>query len=56
MQRGSALMIAGVGLIVMGVLALKLTDRNLFWAMIALGAAVGSWGGIQVSERARPNA
>jgi len=49
-------MLAGTGLIVMGVLALKLTDRNLFWALIAIGGCVGSWGGIQVSERARPNA
>ncbi len=53
MQRGSALMLAGVGLVIMGVLALKLTDRNLFWALIALGAATGSFGGVQVAGRAR---
>ncbi len=54
MQRGTALMAAGIGLIIMGILALKLTDRNLWWALIALGGIVGSVGGISVSEKARP--
>ena len=54
MQRGTALMIFGLMLLLMGVLALKLTDRNLWWGLIALGAAVGAHGGISVSGRARP--
>jgi hypothetical protein len=54
MQRGTALMAFGVLLIIMGILALKLTDRNLFWGLIALGAGIGASGGVQVSQRARP--
>ncbi len=53
MQRGSAEIFLGIGLIIVGILGLKLTDMNLFWALIALGAAVGSKGGISVSQRAR---
>jgi len=53
MQRGTAEIFLGIGLILMGILALKLTDSNLWWAAIALGAAVGSHGGIAVSQRAR---
>ena len=54
MQRGSLLMVFGLALILAGVLGLKLTDLNLFWAAVAAGAAIGSFGGIQVSQRARP--
>ncbi len=43
----------GIGLIVIGILGLKMTDVNLWWLSIALGAAVGSVGGISVSQRAR---
>lgn len=53
MQRGSAEVFLGLGLIILGILCLKLTDRNLFWAMVALGAVVGCHGGISVSTRAR---
>ena len=53
MQRGSAEIFLGLGLIVVGIFGLKLTDLNYFWALIALGAAVGSKGGISVSQRAR---
>ncbi|MBX3191312.1 MAG: hypothetical protein KF819_30220 [Labilithrix sp.] len=53
MQRGSAEIFLGLGLILVGILGLKLTDMNLFWALIALGAAIGSKGGISVSQRAR---
>ena len=56
MQRGTALIVLGLGLIVMGILALKLTDRNLFWALIAAGAATASRGGISISQRTRPAA
>jgi hypothetical protein len=53
MQRGSAEIFLALGLIIMGILGLKLTDMNAFWAMIALGAAIGCHGGIAVSQRAR---
>ena len=53
MQRGTAEVFLGLGLIILGILALKLTDQNYWWALIALGAIVGSKGGIAVSQRAR---
>ena len=53
MQRGTALIFLALGTIVAGVLALKLTDMNVFWALIALGGALGCVGGISVSQRAR---
>lgn len=53
MQRGSAEIFLGLGLIVLGVLALKLTDQNYWWGAIALGSVIGSKGGISVSQRAR---
>jgi len=54
MQRGSLLMVFGLALLISGVIAIKLTDLNLCWAAIAAGAIIGSYGGIQVSKRARP--
>lgn len=53
MQRGTAEIFLGLGLIVLGILALKLTDLNYWWASIALGAMVGSHGAIAVSRSAR---
>lgn len=53
MQRGSAEIFLGLGLILVGILALKLTDRSIWWALIALGSIVGCHGGISVSQRAR---
>lgn len=53
MQRGSAEIFLALGLIIIGILGLKLTDMNLFWVCIAVGAAVGCHGGISVSQRAR---
>ena len=53
MQRGSAEIFLGLGLLILGILALKLTDQNYWWAAIALGAIVGSKGAISVSQRAR---
>lgn len=53
MQRGTVFLFLGIFSILAGVLALKLTDRNVFWALIALGAAIGSHGGISISQRAR---
>lgn len=53
MQRGTALVFFGMALIVMGVVALKLTDQSLWWAVIAAGAATGCYGGISISQRAQ---
>lgn len=53
MQRGSAEIFLGLGLIILGILLLKLTDRDYWWAAIALGSIIGSKGGISVSQRAR---
>jgi hypothetical protein len=53
MQRGSAEIFLALGLILIGIMGLKLTDMNLFWVAIALGAVVGCHGGISVSQRAR---
>ena len=53
MQRGSAEIFLALGLIIIAVLGLKLTDMNAFWALIALGAALGCHGGISISQRAR---
>jgi hypothetical protein len=53
MQRGSMQVFLGIGLLVVGIFGLKLTDVNYWWAAIALGAIVGCHGAIQVSERAR---
>jgi hypothetical protein len=53
MQRGTAQIFLGIGLILLGILALKLTDQNYWWASIALGAVVGVTGGISISQRAR---
>lgn len=53
MQRGTAQIFLGIGLILMGILGLKLTDLNLWWVAIALGAAIGSHGGISIAQTAR---
>ncbi len=53
MQRGTAQIFLGIALILIGIMGLKLTDYNYWWLSIALGAAVGSVGGISVSRRAR---
>ncbi len=53
MQRGSALVFLGIGLVVIGILGLKMTDLDYFWLAIAAGGIIGSKGAISVSERAR---
>jgi len=53
MQRGTAEIFLAIGLILLGVLMLKLTDLNFWWASIALGAAIGCHGAISISQRAR---
>jgi hypothetical protein len=53
MQRGSAEIFLAIGLILLGILALKLTDHNYWWAAIALGGVIGSHGGVSISQRSR---
>jgi hypothetical protein len=53
MQRGTAEIFLAIGLILIGIMGLKLTDMNLFWGLMALGMAVGCHGGISLSQRAR---
>ena len=53
MQRGSAEIFLALGLIILGILGLTVTDMNAFWAVIALGGAIGCHGGISISQRAR---
>lgn len=53
MQRGTAEIFLGIGLILLGILALKLTDQNYWWAAIVLGGVFGCRGGIAVSQKAR---
>jgi membrane-bound ClpP family serine protease len=53
MQRGSAEVFLGIGLIVLGFVGLKLTDYNYCWILVVLGSAIGSHGGISVSQRSR---
>jgi len=53
MQRGTAEIFLAIGLILLGILALKLTDLNFWWASIALGVAIGCHGAISISLRAR---
>ena len=53
MQRGSAEIFLALGMIIVGILGLKLTDMNIFWGLLALGAVVGCHGGISISQRAR---
>jgi sugar phosphate permease len=53
MQRGTAEIFLALGLILIGIMGLKLTDMNMFWAFIALAGVIGCHGGISVSMRAR---
>lgn len=53
MQRGTAEIFLGIGLILLGILGLKLTDQNYWWAGLALGAIVGSHGGVSLAQSAR---
>lgn len=48
-QRGTLLIFLGVPFILAGILALKFTGMDASWALIALGGAISSTGGIQVS-------
>jgi hypothetical protein len=50
MHRGSVQVFFGIFSIIAGILMIKLTDQNMWWALIVLGAAIGSKGGIEVSR------
>lgn len=41
---------AGLPLILGGVVMLKVTGLDFWWVAVALGAAIGTTGGIQISE------
>lgn len=53
MQRGTALIVLGVLAILFGIVQLKLTGQDYWWAAITLGALLGSHGGISISQSAR---
>ena len=53
MQRATPLIFVGIALIIAGVLGLKLTGLNYWWAAIALGGIVGCTGGIKISLNVR---
>ena len=53
MQRGTAEIFLAIGLILLGIMGLKLTDHNYWWVAIALGGAIGCKGAIAISQRAR---
>ncbi len=53
MQRATPLIFAGIAMIFAGVFALKWTGLNYWWALVALGAAVGCTGGIKISQNVR---
>jgi hypothetical protein len=52
MHRGSVQIFLGMFLILAGIVMIKMTDQNMWWALIVLGAIVGSKGGIEVSRLA----
>ena len=53
MQRGTAFIVLGILSLLLGIVELKLTGIDYWWVAIALGAVVGSYGGISVSQSAR---
>jgi TctA family transporter len=53
MQRGSAEIFLAIGILVVGLLGLKMTDLDYFWAAIVVAMILGCHGAISVSERAR---
>jgi hypothetical protein len=50
MHRGSVQVFLGLFLILGGFVMIKMTDQNMYWALIVLGAFVGSKGGIEISR------
>jgi hypothetical protein len=53
MQKGTLLIFAALPLILGGVVLLKVTGLTFWWAAVALGAAIGTTGGIQVSQNVK---
>lgn len=52
MEKGTLTIFAGLPLILAGIVALKVTGLNLFWAAIALGAVIACFGGITLAQKA----
>jgi hypothetical protein len=50
LQKGTAQIFIGLLLLLAGVLSLLLTHEDIFWALVALGVAVGCLGGFKVSD------
>lgn len=53
MQRGTAFIVFGVLAILFGIVQLKLTGQDYWWVAITIGAVLGSYGGISISQSAR---
>jgi hypothetical protein len=52
MQRGTLFIFAGLPIGLFGIVATKWTGLPIFWAAIALGAAIAIAGGIQNAQQA----
>jgi hypothetical protein len=50
LQRGSMLVFVGLGMVIAGIIALKVTTQNYWWALLLGGIAVSARGGIAVSR------
>jgi hypothetical protein len=50
MQKGSLFIFVGLPTILFGVIMLKVTGLDFWWLAVAIGAAVGTSGGIQLSQ------
>jgi hypothetical protein len=50
LQKGSAQVFVGLGMVVAGILALKITAQNYWWALFLAGIAIAAKGGIDVSR------
>jgi hypothetical protein len=50
MQKGSLFIFMGLPLILLGVVMLKVSGLDFWWLVVAIGAAVGTHGGIQLSQ------
>jgi uncharacterized membrane protein HdeD (DUF308 family) len=52
-QKGSMFVFAGLPMILAGVVMLKFTGLNIWWALVAAGAMVGVAGGIQIAQNVK---
>lgn len=49
MMRGTLAIFAGVPFVIAGIIVIKLTGMDAAWALIALGAIISCYGGVQNS-------